>query len=132
MKPLRFALPLFLLLVGLFAGCTGVPSEDFSSANYGPFPADYQNLIIQAENASFGSPPSTNYVFSKAIPGVSRGLLASRTFGYIVPVEIIHTAGAEARTPKRMHYFMIAGGQVTEITTQFVAGRAQYTGEMPD
>ena len=120
--------------VGLWAGCTSVSSDDITGVDYGPYPADYQALVIREAQAHAYTPAGATFVFGKPIPGLNQGIFVGTgtAYGYLVPVEIIRPGGSEAHTPVRLHYFFIANGRVTEVTDHFVVGRARYTGEMTD
>lgn len=101
-----------LVMVALIAvSCARRPTEEqIRTANYGPYPSDYESIVYGFMERILKDPDSARYKFRTP---VIRGYAGSPSrFGYVVCVEINAKNSFGAYTGYRLQLILINSGQV--------------------
>ena len=116
----------------LFAGCAAtVSQQEIAGADYGQYPADYEQTIKNAMSGLLKDPYSAVYRFGMPMKGYARdGIIAGGKshFGYIIPVGVNAKNSYGGYTGEKMYYFLINSsiGKIWDVTELHELGRAHF------
>lgn len=94
------------------SGCAMRPTQqEMASADYGPYPSDYERTVKNHMNGVLKDPESARYdFFERPKPGWNG--LGGAKFGYIVCANINAKNSYGGYTGNRLSYFMIRNDRV--------------------
>lgn len=104
------------LLPFIFCGCATPPTqEELSSADYGQYPADYENIIKGYMRTILKDPDSARYQFLNT-PKTGWNGFGGKKFGYVVCAYINAKNSYGGYVGNRMSHFMIKNGRVIDAS----------------
>jgi hypothetical protein len=106
----------FALLLILLAGCAITPTQkQIDAADYGTYPANYEEIIKAYMGSILKDPESAKYQFLNA-PKQGWNSVGGLKFAYIVCVNINTRNSYGGYTGNQMSHFMIKNGLVIDST----------------
>jgi hypothetical protein len=111
-KTIRLALFSVPLLLSLCA-CSSAPPrpQELSSANYGPYPQDYQQRIAAFMQANLRDPGSAMYTAPKP-PVKAYAGMRNYTYGWATCMSVNAKNGFGGYTGANLYYFLFRDGSV--------------------
>lgn len=106
---------LLALIATLLAGCASAPPSpvELANADYGPFPKNYQSLIVAHMKAVLKDPDSARFGFVQA-PVKSWYPLNRKSFGWAVCVGVNAKNSYGGYTGTQPSYFLIKNGEIIQ------------------
>ncbi len=115
----------------VLAGCM-TPSKDvLTSADYGPFPTDYQRILTDQISSTLKDPWSAHFEFDAPRKGWCGGDLLmgmKKRYGWIVTVRVNAKNGFGAYAGWESHTYLFTGGQVIDMRNATWGGLSQSAG----
>ena len=118
-------LRLAILLTFFLGGCATnqLTDEQIASADYGPYPENYREIVKAYFSAALKDPYSANYNFERPYKGYStKSILAGGgpdKFGYLVKVYVNAKNSFGAYTGWEPYLFLIRNGRIIQRITVF-------------
>jgi hypothetical protein len=114
-----------VIILSVCAGCATPSREAMATADYGPYPTDYEQQIKQVIEPTLRDPWSAHYQFTAPQKGWAGGnaLVTIKTrYGWIVGVSVNAKNGFGGYTGWKQYSFLVTGGQVLDISTCIMTG----------
>lgn len=103
-----------ILIAASLSACALKPSQqEIESADYGPYPSDYENIIKQHMSNRLKDPYSAQYQFLGS-PRSGWNSFGGMKFGYGVCAYINAKNSYGGYTGNKIHFFMINNGYVVK------------------
>lgn len=106
---------MFIILAAILTGCT-VPKQQAATADFGPYPAGYQDQIQSYLDGRLKDPYSAQVEFGTPYKaGMYQGLLFGNgwDFGYAVKADVNAKNSYGGYTGSQPYYFFIRDGQLS-------------------
>lgn len=118
-----------ILSVILLTSCATVSREEAATADFGPYPANYEEQVKHFFNQTLKDPYSAVYRIGTPRKGVAtKGLIfgGGKVYGWIMPVGVNAKNSFGGYVGERTCYILLAGGRLYDVTNSFSSGQAAF------